>query len=582
MKFLSTLLFMAVALSGVSTSTPPNSTFINPVLPGWHSDPSCIRVEDTFYCTTSTFIAFPGLPVYASKDLVNWRLQSHAWNRDSQIPGTSWNTTIQQDGMWAPTLRFHGGEFWLICTYILNGATLEDTGDGTQGVLFRTKDVRSDQAWSDPLIFYPNKIDPDIFFEDGRAWVAQQGIILQELDLETGELSQPPIPLWNGTGGNWPEGPHIYKKDGYYYLMIAEGGTGGRHAVTIARSENLLGPYESNENNPILTNRQTDAYFQRVGHGDMFDDADGNWWIIVHASRSGPEVRIHPMGRESVLAPVTWNEGEWPVVTNVSGRMNVWPLPEETRDVPGDGPFNGDPDDLVFDASSVMPKHFLHHRVPADGMFSFSDAGLEIVPSRSNLTGVTQTDDLALKGQRGISFVGRRQTQTIFHFTVDVDASSATRVNEEAGISIFLAQENHADIGIAYLRPCGKDAGLHLRFRVHGKDAPPSVTMALPANWVEAGPISLHIWTEEPENFHLGASVGDGDVVELGSVSSYLVSRLDSAQSGTFIGALLGVFATCSGAGEGDDCPEGFVGRFQRWRYEPIAQYIEADEFVGV
>jgi beta-xylosidase len=242
------LIALSLVLSVLASNT--NSTFFNPVLPGWHSDPSCTRVDDTFYCTTSTFIAFPGLPVYASKDLVNWRLISHAWNRDSQLPGTSWNTTLQQDGMWAPTLRYHDNEFWLICTYILNGAT---------GTLFRTKDIFSDEAWSDPLIFYPNKIDPDIFWDDGKAWVAQQGVILRELDLETGDLSQPPIQLWNGTGGVWPEGPHLYKKDGWYYLMIAEGGTGANHAVTIARSKHIDGPYESHVGNPILTNRYTDA-----------------------------------------------------------------------------------------------------------------------------------------------------------------------------------------------------------------------------------------------------------------------------------------------------------------------------------
>jgi beta-xylosidase len=585
MEFLCSVGLAATLASAVSAlAGADNSTFINPVLPGWHSDPSCIRVDDTFYCTTSTFIAFPGLPVYASKDLVNWRLISHAWNRDSQLPGTSWNTTIQQDGMWAPTLRFHEGEFWLICTYILNSATLEDTGDGTQGTLFRTKNIYSDEAWSDPLIFYPNKIDPDIFFEDGKAWVAQQGIVLQELDLETGELSHPPLQLWNGTGGVWPEGPHIYKRDGYYYLMIAEGGTASQHAVTIARSRNLAGPYEAHEGNPILTNRYTDAYFQRVGHGDIFDDQNGNWWIIVLASRCGPENLIHPMGRESVMAPVRWEEGQWPVITNVSGRMDVWPLPAESRDVPGNGPFNGDPDEFDFDALSIMPKHFLFHRVPREGTFSFSEGGLEIVPSRSNLTGVAYTDDLALKGQRGISFVARRQTQTVFHFTVDVDARSATEVDQEAGISIFLAQENHADISIVYLSPCSESsaAGLHLRFRAHGKDAPGSATMAIPNDWADTDYIRLHIWTQDTERFYLGASLGDEGIVELGSISSFLVSKLDSAKSGTFIGSLVGVFATCNGAGEGDDCPDGFVAKFQRWRYTPIAQYIEADEYVEV
>lgn len=207
--------------------------------------------------------------------------------------------------------------------------------------------------------------------------------------------------------------------------------------------------------------------------------------------------------------------------------------------MPGDGPFNGDPDVLNFDSQSTMPKLFLFHRVPRNGSFQFSDAGgLEITPSRTNLTGVTHTDDLALKGQRGISFVGRRQTQTVFHFSVDVDASSATEIGQEPGISIFLAQENHADILIVYLNPCSEDkpAGLHLRFRAHGEDAPPSRTMALPADWVDAASIRLHILSRDTQAFYLGASLGHGDMIELGEVWGGLVSHLDSAQSGTLSG----------------------------------------------
>ncbi|KAH7303489.1 glycosyl hydrolase [Stachybotrys elegans] len=568
-------------LFALAAQAQSNSTFFNPVLPGWHSDPSCIRVDDTFYCVTSTFIAFPGLPVYASKDLKNWRQISRVWNRESQLPGVSWNTTLQQDGMWAPTIRYHDNEFWVICEYILNSATLEDLGDGSVGVLFRAADPFSDEAWSDPLIFHPNKIDPDIFWDDdGKAYVATQGIVLQELDLVTGELSQPAIPLWNGTGGVWPEGPHLYKKDGYYYLMIAEGGTAQNHAVTIARSKSITGPYESNVANPILTNRGTDAYFTRVGHGDIFDDENGNWWIIVHASRSGVAYDNMPMGRESVMAPARWDEGEWPVMDSVKGEMEVWPLPEETRDIPGDGYFNGDADAYDWDAASKMPKHFVYWRVPRYENFQFTDSGLQIVPSRANMTGA-YTGDIALTGQRGISFVSRRQTETIFNFSVDVSLD-ATAVGQEAGVTAFLAQENHVDIGLAYLQPCNEEAGLFIRFRAHGRLSPPQAMFRLPADWVEAESVRLHIQARDQESFVLGASLGDGELIELGTAPAELISHLDSARSGTFIGVLVGIYATCNGAGEGIDCPEGGVATFQRWRYEPIAQFIDYERSIPV
>jgi beta-xylosidase len=584
---------LAGASSLVRAQAVSNSTFFNPVLPGWHSDPSCIRVEDIFYCVASTFIAFPGLPVYASKDLVNWKLISHVWSRESQLPGVSWNTTIQQDGLWAPTIRYHDNEFWVVCEYILNGATLQDLGPGSLGVLFRAEDPYSDEAWGDPLIFHPNKIDPDIFFLEGKVFVATQGIVLQELDIETGELSQPAIPLWNGTGGVWPEGPHLYKKDGWFYLLIAEGGTAQNHAVTIARSRNITGPYEANAANPILTNRNTDAYFTRVGHGDIFDDTNGNWWVIVHASRSGVAYDNMPMGRESVLAPARWDEGEWPVVDPVRGELDVWPLPAETRDLPGEGTyFNGDPDVTDWDASSAMPKHFVYWRVPRYEDFAFTDRGLEIKPSRSNLTGA-YNGDIALTGQRGISFVSRRQTQTIFNFSVDVSLD-ATEVGQEAGVTAFLAQENHAEIALAYIKPCGSgsdgEAGLHLRFRAHGRLSPPQVTFRLPDEWLTAagGAVRLHIQAPDQETFVFGASpLGEdgaaaGDMLELGTVPAELISHLDSAKSGTFIGALIGVYATCNGAGEGVDCPDGGIGTFQRWRYEPVAQFIDYEVSVPV
>ncbi|KAI0201900.1 glycosyl hydrolase [Astrocystis sublimbata] len=260
-----------------------NSTFYNPVLSGWHSDPSCTQVDGTFYCVTSTFISFPGLPIYASKDLINWKLISHAWNRESQLPGISTKTAGQQEGMYAATIRYHDDLFYVICEYL-------GVGSSNLGVVFKSPNPFDEATWSDPVTFETNLIDPDLFWDDdGKSYVATQSVVLQEIDLDTGVLSQPPISLWNGTGGVWPEGPHPYKKDGYYYLMIAEGGTATDPSITIARSRNLKGPYEAHKNNPVLTNRDTDQFFQTVGHGDLFQDLEGNWWGMCLATRSGPQ-----------------------------------------------------------------------------------------------------------------------------------------------------------------------------------------------------------------------------------------------------------------------------------------------------
>ncbi|KAG9251893.1 glycoside hydrolase family 43 protein, partial [Emericellopsis atlantica] len=542
-----------------------NSTYYNPVLPGWHSDPSCTRVDDTFYCVTSTFISFPGLPIYASKDLINWRLISHAWNREAQLPGVSWDTDEQQQGMYAATIRHHDGEFFVICEYL-------GVPGGIIGVVFRTTDPFSDETWSDPVRFATDRIDPDLFWDDdGKVYVATQGILLQEFDLETGELSQPPVSIWNGTGGVWPEGPHIYKRDGWYYVMIAEGGTATDHAITIARAKDIWGPYEAYENNPILTNRGTDEYFQTVGHGDLFTDTDGNWWGLSLATRSGPEYKYYPMGREAVLFPATWQEGEWPVLQPVRGEMSGWPLPEETRDVPGDGPFNDDPDAYDFNADSAIPKHFVYWRVPREGSFSTTDAGLEIVPSRNNLTGIPfSTTQIELSGQRGLSFIGRRQTHTLFHFSVDV-SFSPKEVGQEAGVTVFLTQVNHIDIGLVLL-----DSGLSLRFRATGTgEAPEPKIVPVPEDWTDA-PVRLHIYAEDPEIYRLAASQGCKKPITIGTASSALVS----GGNGSFVGSLLGAYATCNGAGSGVECLDGGVPTFQRWRYRPIAQFIAEDEAV--
>ncbi|KAI1372889.1 glycoside hydrolase family 43 protein [Hypoxylon crocopeplum] len=576
-------LLLSSVVSATLTTQSSNSTYYNPILPGWHSDPSCTQVNGTFFCATSTFISFPGIPIYASKDLINWKLISHAWNRESQLPGVSWNTTGQQDGMYAPTLRYHDGQFYVICEYL-------GLPDGIIGVVFKSEDPFSDEAWSDPVIFHTEKIDPDLFWDDSKLYVATQSVILQELNLETGELSQPPISLWNGTGGVWPEGPHLYKKDGWYYLMIAEGGTEMDHSITIARSRQLTGPYEPYEGNPILTNRGTDEYFQTVGHGDLFQDPDGNWWGMCLATRSGPDFEVYPMGREAVLFPVTWDEGQWPVLQPVRGEMSGWALPPPSREVPGDGPFNSDPDAYDFEEGTAIPRNLVHWRVPRESAFSVTAQGLRVVPSRNNLTGTPLSETTPeLSGQRGLSFIGRRQTDTLFTFSVDL-TFSPQHVGQEAGVTVFLTQVNHIDLGVVLLaanststcpsrrkREAAKTQ-LALRFRAEGTGVPPvPKTVVVPADWLD-GPIRLQIEATNATHYNLAAmSATDPDSsILIGTASAGLVS----GGNGSFVGSLVGAYATCNGAGAGVDCPEGGNAYFNRWRYSGEGQYISTTKVI--
>ncbi|KAI3318014.1 glycoside hydrolase family 43 protein [Xylariaceae sp. AK1471] len=576
-------LLAAVGAIASASASPQakNSTYYNPVLPGWHSDPSCTQVDGTFYCVTSTFISFPGLPIYASKDLLNWKLISHAWNRESQLPGASWNTTGQQQGMYAATLRHHDGLFYVICEYL-------GVGSSNLGVVFKSPDPFRESAWSDPVTFRTKLIDPDLFWDDdGKAYVATQSVVLQEINLETGELSQPPISLWNGTGGVWPEGPHLYKKDGYYYLMIAEGGTATNHSITIARSRNLKGPYEAYENNPILTNRGTNEYFQTVGHGDLFQDTQGNWWGIALATRSGPEWEVYPMGRETVVFPVTWDTGEWPVLQPVRGKMSGWPLPPTNRDLPGEGPFNSDDDVYDFKKGSAIPRNLVYWRVPRKGAFSTTEKGLQIVPSRNNLTGTPFSEVTPeLTGQAGLAFIGRRQTDTLFTFSVDLSFTPKSE-DQEAGVTVFLTQVNHIDLGVVLLAPnspSGSSKGvaakpqLSFRFRAEGTGTPPAPrTVAVPPDWAD-GKIRLQIQTMNTTHYSLAAMSARDPRSRLfiGTASAGLVS----GGNGSFVGSLVGAYATCNGAGSGVTCPQGGNAYFSRWRYTGEAQYISATESI--
>jgi beta-xylosidase len=400
--------------AGVSAST--NTSYANPILPGWHPDPSCTFVEElnnTVFCATSSFLAFPGHPIYASKDFRNWKLASNVINKPTQVPLLGTAHADQREGIWAPTLRYRNGYFYVITVFV----TLNP--DRATLYVFNSTDPFQDDSWGDPVIVETHgllSIDTDLFWDDdGTAYMASAwGTIYQStIDVTTGITSEP-ITLWNGTGENNPEGPHMYKKDGYYYLQIAEGGSGLNHAVAIARSTNVSGPFEAYADNPILTNRDTTSLFQTLGHADLFQDDQENWWGVALSTRSGPEFEIYPMGRETVLFPATWEEGQWPILGSVSGNMSGWGMPQENRDLPGNGSFINDPDDVDFSASS-LPRHWIYWRTPVASLFTISPEDnpntLRLTPSKANLTAWTSWNPT-----EGLTFVGRRQTATLFNF----------------------------------------------------------------------------------------------------------------------------------------------------------------------
>lgn len=357
-------------------------------------------------------------------------------------------------------------------------------------------------------------IDPNLFWDDdGTTYIQFSGIHQQTIDLETGALGPATI-IWLGFTEFIPEGPRMYKKDGYYYLMIAEGGTELGHHEAIARCQNISGPFEGYSGNPILTNTNTTQYFQTVGHAALFQDASKNWWGSALATRSGPAWQNYPMGRETVLFPVTWEEGEWPVLQPVRGQMSGWPLPSQTRDIRGSGPFVKDPDIIDFPPGSSIPAHFLHWRFPPTDAFAVSPEGhpntLRLRPTTSNLT-----SKAPLTAIEKLSLIMRVQTDTLFSFSVNVIAFEPKIQEEEVGVTAFLTQTQHLDLGIVLLPTSNSSSKLapHLRFRVTNvpsltgdfNGTVPTVIKALPEKWLNA-PIRLQIDAVNETHYALSAA----------------------------------------------------------------------------
>lgn len=283
---------------------------MRPIIPGFHPDPSVCRVGDTFYLVNSSFEYAPGVPVHTSADLRSWTRIGHVLDRPSQLDVSKAGPS---GGIFAPTLRHHDGRFWMITT--------NWSDEGGQLLVWATS---AHGPWSEPVrIPSAVGIDPDLAWDDDGTCLMTyagfgpnggEGIVQSPIDPLTGEVLAERIRLWGGTGGKFPEGPHLYRVGDWWYLLIAEGGTERGHAVTIARSRSPRGPFEPGPANPILTHRGTDHPVQSTGHADLVQRADGTWAIVYHGVRArGSSPEWHVLGRETFASEVVWRDG-WPVL----------------------------------------------------------------------------------------------------------------------------------------------------------------------------------------------------------------------------------------------------------------------------
>ena len=498
----------------------------NPIIPGFHPDPSICRAGDDFYLANSSCEYFPGVPIFHSRDLVHWEQIGHVLTRPSQL---NLDGVKASAGIYAPTLRYHDGVFYMITTLV---------GQGAHKNFFVTAaDPRG--PWSEPMLLTNAPgIDPSLFFDDdGKVYYTGnrrpdkvtpeskfREIWLQEIELKQKALvGETTVILEEGAlrGANNAESSHLYKRDGYYYLMIAEGGTGENHAVTVFRSRNVRGPYEGNKKNPILTHRHLgrDYPIACTGHADLVQTPTDEWWMVLLGARPYGNFDYN-LGRETFLARVVWEDG-WPVVNPGVGHVEFSaPGPHLTPH-----PFPAKPARTEFD-SPEMGYEWNFLRTPCEPFWSLAER-----PGWLRLKLRPET----LAEQANPSFVGRRITGFAFTATTALEFSPA-RDGESAGLVV--EQSNNFHFRMEILHEDGRTL-VRLTQRRDGKDC---VLAGQPAPGTN---ILLRVSASEPASLNFAFAVEDGKWVELKSdVDATILSR---RIAGGFTGAFVGLYASGNG-----------------------------------
>ena len=293
----------------------------NPVIRGFHPDPSVVRVGEDYYLVNSSFMLFPGLPVFHSRDLVHWELIGHAVE---DLAASGLAGLPGGFGYWAPDISYYHGRFWVVATLRRNTAPYR------LQMITSAEDPRG--PWSTPRFLPLDGIDPSLFADGDRRYILlNPGAILAEIS-EEGELISEPEMILYGVSRIKSEGPHLLKKDGWYYLFLAEGGTGDGHMESVARSRNLRGPYEACPWNPILGQKQARPYIQRSGHGKPVSTPDGRWYMVYLCGRKTEGLTM--TGRETALDPMEWTADGWPMVNRLKGPSCLQRAPYPTAAAP--------------------------------------------------------------------------------------------------------------------------------------------------------------------------------------------------------------------------------------------------------
>jgi len=481
-------------------------SYNNPIIPGFYPDPSVCRVGEDFYLVNSSFEYFPGVPIWHSRDLVNWRQIGHVLARRSQLELDGMKCS---DGIYAPTIRFHDGTFYMITTWVSAGVYKN----------FYVMATNPAGPWSDPIWYDQSGIDPSLLFDDdgkvyfqsnrGMTFKMERAIYQSEIDIKTGKRLTEPKMLWRGSGGCYVEGPHVYKRDGWYYLLTAEGGTSYGHMVAIARSKNVWGPYESCPHNPILSNRHAYEQIHGTGHADLVQAADGSWWM-VHLAFRKTVGDIHTLGRETCLEPVEWRDG-WPVVNRTGTSAELMDVPTLSLQPWPQRPTRDD-----FDKTE-LGLEWIHLRNPVAENYSLTERKgfLRLRGSEKNLFDVASP-----------TFVARRQQHFDFTATASLEFEPKSE-NEEAGLTLLMTNEHHYDF---FVTQRGHQRVLVVKYNL---ELIQQTAVEIP---LAPGAAQLRI-TGTKEFYHFSFSQNGAAFREIAKVNTrYLGTEVTSGYNGVVIG----------------------------------------------
>ncbi len=518
----------------------PAGHFRNPILAGFYPDPSICRVPGKtpgdpadYYLINSTFAFFPGIPIFHSRDLVNWTQIGHAIDRPSQL---NYEGLRANRGLFAPAIEFHDGLFYIVCTHVDGGGNFLITATDPAG------------PWSDPIWLNFDGIDPSLFFDDDRrAWLVNNGnppdnkplydghraIWIQEFDVAEKKLIGPRQIIVNGgvdlsKKPIWIEGPHLYKRDGWYYLCCAEGGTSVDHSQVILRAKSPTGPFAPWDKNPILTQRDLDGTapgaITCTGHADLVIGPDGNWWSVFLACR--PFAReFWTTGRETFLLPVTWTADGWPSILPPGERVpSVAAAPSvQTSPLTSHASLTGNftwHDDFT---ASALSSFWMMLRAPKETWWKLESGRILLTPR-----------PVSISELQNPAFLARR----VQHAHFDAETTLALPVGDSttAGLALFQSETQHYVFGV---RRSEESTTLILERTHNGRTAIVAST-PLPA---EVTSLSLKISADEM-TLALAYATTPGEWIPFPAEADMMPVTVQAAGGGIhFTGAVVGPHA---------------------------------------